>query len=112
MSSPFASSSFFALITGGMNAPSEGKSKMTIFSLVRFCAAAGIGEANVKASAASPQPARKMLENPLIIPPPLRRALFLYPSLGRSRGQFTPERREELLDQVLGDAFQDTLANA
>src|SRR5258708_83670 len=35
MSSPFAWSSFRALITGGMNAPSEGAPKMTMESLSR-----------------------------------------------------------------------------
>src|SRR3974390_494263 len=113
MSSPLASSSFFALITGGMNAPSEGKSKITIFNLVGPCAAAGRGAAHASAAKAAPHAiARTVLEIFVILCAlPMRAIISLI--CGRRRcGQFAPKRGEKLLDQVLGHTFEDALADA
>ena len=74
MSSPCASSIFFALITGGMKAPSDGGLKMTMESFSSACACAASGAMSASATApAMIGAARVKLRNPIVIPPmPLR----------------------------------------
>jgi hypothetical protein len=53
MSRPFAWSSFLALITGGMKAPSDGGLKTTMFSFSSDCARASLAIGKAASTAAS-----------------------------------------------------------
>src|SRR5258708_32268463 len=102
MASPFFSSSFCALITGGRKAPRDGAPNTTM--------EIGSGAWAYEGDAAASADAQAMLVKNVFMATPPRQFLDL---LGRTRDriiEFLAERGEELADQVLGHAGQDALA--
>src|SRR6476661_5608074 len=103
MASPFFSSNFCALITGGRSAPSEGAPNTTM--------EIGSGAWAYEGDVATSVNTQAMLVKNVFMAIPPRKFLDLS---GRTRDriiEFLAQCREELADQVLGHAGQDALAD-
>src|ERR1700761_633950 len=124
MDSPFFSSSFCALMTGGRNAPSDGAPKITIESFASSSADAEDNDATVISTpiaspnlfltvASIPLPfSRRFLPSLYSLPRPEARCVISPRRAADRLLELLAQRHEEASDQMFRDAGEDALADA